>query len=615
MGEPAATTIQLAREPEFLLGRLAVRPAILEVSAGQVRRQLEPRLMQVLVALARRPGAVVSREELIQTCWAGRIVGDDAINRCIHGLRRLAEDMGEFSIETVPRVGYRLGQHNVESGEPGPQVLLAVLAFENLTPDPNLGYFSDGLSEEILHAVARRTNLRVIGRSSSFSLRGVDKSARNVARELGASHLLDGSVRRHGNLVRVSLQLVECEGQTSVWSERFDRDLSDVLALQEDIASAVATALHARFSGPQRARPVDPVAYDLFLQTRPTFSQGAAPSRTIPLLEKAVALAPDFARAWGALAMARIEAYRRLALDTTPLAVRREEVIAAADRALQLDPACGQAHVARANLLSFADYAGREDEFSTAFRDDPGVTDVRTQLGWFLNSVGRNEEALKVAAEGRALDPLNPRIANLHAQMLSANGHHRESLRASAEGLERWPYAFVFVSVPLFLAAALGDDLEVDRLLAVANERHAGSPYLRGCLQRVSTLRDPSPKRRERLLEVLQVQVASTGAADVALLSLAHQIGLRDETFALIEDAPFSHMRTLDGPPPSEMFSAGIIFDRSTSLALLEDPRLLRLCAKLGLCDYWIQTGQWPDCARFAPYNFEAEARRSIAAV
>ena len=150
----------LAGEPDFELGGLRVRPSTREVASGTTSQVLEPRVLQVLIALARRRGAVVSRSDLVAECWGGRAVGDDAINRCIQSLRRVGEALGGFSIHTVKRVGYRLDEQS--SGQAVTPVL-AVLAFDNLSGDPDMGWFSDGLSVEILQTVAQGADLKVIG--------------------------------------------------------------------------------------------------------------------------------------------------------------------------------------------------------------------------------------------------------------------------------------------------------------------------------------------------------------------------------------------------------------------------------------------------------------------
>jgi TolB-like protein len=118
---------------------------------------------------------------------------------------------------------------------------LAVLAFDNLSGDPGMAYFSDGVSEEIQQTFARGADLKVIGRTSSFQLRGADKTVRKAAAELKATHVLDGSVRRRGERVRISAQLIDCASETALWSNRFDRDLTDIFALQDEIAAEVAS--------------------------------------------------------------------------------------------------------------------------------------------------------------------------------------------------------------------------------------------------------------------------------------------------------------------------------------------------------------------------------------
>lgn len=243
--EALSSMIDLAREPPFRLAAVAIRPATREVLGRLGQREvLEPRVMQVLVALAHRRGEVVSRDELIQACWRGRIVGDDAVNRCVASLRRVAQTFGGLAIETIARVGYRLDEIHARAAGDGASVLVAVLPFEALSDEAGMGHLCDGVAEEILQAVSCSTALRVLGRAATSPFRGARKVMRDVADELRATHVLDGSVRRSGLRVRVSAHLIECAGQTTLWSGRFDRDLADVFALQDAVAEAVATALN-----------------------------------------------------------------------------------------------------------------------------------------------------------------------------------------------------------------------------------------------------------------------------------------------------------------------------------------------------------------------------------
>jgi TolB-like protein len=236
--------VDLAREPAFRLARVDVHPATREVIAAGLRQVLEPRVMQVLVALARRRGEVVSRDELIDACWRGRIVGDDAVSRCIAALRRLAAAWGGLVIETVARVGYRLDEVAAAQAEGAAAVvLLAILPFDSLSDESELAHFSEGVTQEILLAVAGGNAMKVIGGAASFHFRGASKVVRNVVDELNATHVLDGSVRRCGQRVRVAAQLIECEGQTILWTGRFDREVADVFESQDAVAEAIASEL------------------------------------------------------------------------------------------------------------------------------------------------------------------------------------------------------------------------------------------------------------------------------------------------------------------------------------------------------------------------------------
>ncbi|MGH6878978.1 MAG: winged helix-turn-helix domain-containing protein [Rhizomicrobium sp.] len=243
MLSPAGPTA-LAQESDFAVGNLSVSPSRLEVCAGEKRETIQPRVMQVLTLLARRRGEVVSRDDLIALCWGGRSVSEDAINRSIAGVRRLADSSGAFSIATVRRVGYRLEQTAQDTPDAAPpihDVVLAVLAFDNLSGETDMAYFSDGVSEEILQTVARSSGLKVIGRGSSFQFRGADKAASHIGAVLKATHILDGSVRRSGTHVRISANLIDCRSWTSF-------NMAASIATGANTASFGYTPEHARGS-------------------------------------------------------------------------------------------------------------------------------------------------------------------------------------------------------------------------------------------------------------------------------------------------------------------------------------------------------------------------------
>jgi TolB-like protein/DNA-binding winged helix-turn-helix (wHTH) protein len=244
--------VVLSREAAFHLGSTRVKPTSCEVLTRDAAVRLQPRVMQVLVAMARAQGEAVTREALVASCWGGIAISDDALSRCIQRLRRLSEVVGSgtLAIETIPRVGYRLRALAPSAVAPlsiatagWGAPLLAVLLFDNLSHDADVIHFSDGVSEEILQTVARGATIRVIGRSSSFNLRGGDKAAKRVGEALCATHVVDGAVRRAGSGLRITTHLIECASETTLWSARFDGDISDVFNMQDQIAVAVAGAL------------------------------------------------------------------------------------------------------------------------------------------------------------------------------------------------------------------------------------------------------------------------------------------------------------------------------------------------------------------------------------
>jgi len=625
--------IDLAHERPFPLAELEVRPATLEVLAAGRREVLEPRVMQVLVALAGNHGEVVSRDDLIQSCWGGRIVGEDAINRCISRLRRLGRTNGAFDVETVPRVGYRLAElagrrtkpspwqlapaADKPEGRPGetfpstparPEApLVAVLPFDNISGDADLLYFSDGVSEEILQTLSNATGLKVIGRSASFQFRGRDKGARRVAGELGCSHVLDGSVRRSGARVRISAQLIECVGQTTLWSDRFDRDLSDVFALQDDIAAAVAAALKSTFAPSANSGPVDPVAYDLYLRARAA-NPGRYGAFDDALLRQATEREPGFAQAWAALAITR--AMHAKSGEGPRIAQASEEARQAAERALSLHPTSGKAYAALAMLEPICGaYAAAEALFEKALAAGPDDVDVLEKYSRWLHGVGRTEAALAHITHAFRLDPLYHQGANWYAALIGLHGRLEDAYEIWDRARARWPDFDVLVFNPLLFAAHGGDWARVDALIAHARAHHLNSVMMSNAIDVAQNLRAKRRGAGRDVIERLRRGLSQTGTVALEPLVRAYGEGRKDEVFDLVEQASFRHLFELGGRLPSEDYGLHVLFRRKS---IRDDPRFVRLCAKLGLCEYWVATGRWPDCADDVSYDFRAEARRLV---
>jgi len=202
--------VVLAHELPFTLGVLTIEPATRQVGLNGHRETVEPRVMQVLVALARGEGAILTRDELVERCWDGRIVGDDAINRALSRARQIATGIGArtFVIETVPRVGYQLtnpsGDGSAAANAASRAPSICVLPFVNMSGDPEQDYFSDGISEDITTDLSKISTLAVTARNTAFTFKGQAVDVRDVARKLGVSHVLEGSVRKAGGRVLIS---------------------------------------------------------------------------------------------------------------------------------------------------------------------------------------------------------------------------------------------------------------------------------------------------------------------------------------------------------------------------------------------------------------------------
>ena len=488
--------------------------------------------------------------------------------------------------------------------------LLAVLPFDNLSGDSEMNYFSDGVSEEIQQAVVRGAGLKVIGRTSSFHFRGQDKDVARVAAELKATHVLDGSVRRSGERVRVTAQVVECARQTTLWSERFDRDLSDIFALQDEIAEAVATALKSAFAAPAPVGKIDPTAYDLYLHVRNDLGWGDQSNLgLVEMLEKVVAMAPSLAPAWATLACARVIRLRRFS-DPGQRAQLRAQVEVAAETALRLDPSSGLAYVAKAYLHPWGRYADQEKLLNQALALSPCDPFILQEMVSFSGGVGRMNEAMDFATRALALDPLYQEAAFGLAMSLHFVGRYDDAMAALKDFAARWPQRD-FAVMAMFWAAAHHDWARFDALVGAASESELFIEARTEAIRVGKILRNPKERDRDKQRALLRGQLARTGAVGYADLAFAGQIGLIEDVFEAVEQATVSHLFDEFGDMPAGLYSPTLIFDPLLNGAMIEDIRFVRFCAKIGLVDYWLQTDRWPDCANKVSYDFRAEARRS----
>lgn len=455
--EVRASRVVLAEAADFDLGRLRIRPIHRKAIFGDQARELEPRVMQVLVALAAHRPEVVSRDRLVELCWDGRIVGDDAINRCILALRHLDRDFapGCFAIETVPRVGYCLIEATPQATE-APRLLhfasraagafarwtrgrggalaaalvalmaagavglagswgdgrreavpasIAVLPFRSLSAgDP---YFAEGIGEEVLARLAREPQFKVAGRSSASELRGAP-NAQDVGRRLAVSYVLEGSVRTQGDRIRVNAALIKTQDGMQLWSNSYDGKLDDVFAIQASIGDAIAVALSRKLIGappPARMLPANGEAYSLYLTARGLLRlrqprNGATAGN---LLRDAINIDPAYAPAWAGLATATQQEAAFQGHDRLVAAIPQAQ--AYARQALRLAPDLDEAHRALAQVSPYGSAEGQA-HFRRAAELDPGNAENLLGLGSAQGAAGEFAEEQASYRRAAALDPL-----------------------------------------------------------------------------------------------------------------------------------------------------------------------------------------------------------------
>jgi adenylate cyclase len=491
--------------------------------------------------------------------------------------------------------------------------VLAVLPFDNLAGDREMTYFSDGISEEILHTIARAHGLSVIGKTSSFQFRGAEKTTRRIVDELRATHMLDGSVRRTGNRVRISAQLIDTATQMTLWSDRYDRDLTDIFALQDEIAAAIAAALDAHFTPAAVPAPVDPDAYDRYLQARAIYAQdmtSADIDRCVALLTETVTRAPNFAMAWGLLAM-----FRGLALPRSSFAdgaALRPAAEAAGARALALDPECGPAFMALALLQpAFAAYAEKRRLADQAFQLTAGDPAVAVFYAVSLATTGQLREACRVFDDLVKREPLSPYYAALRAHFYRSAGETETARRIARDVVTAFPESLIGRLVLGFITAYDGD-------LAGAAAIAAAAPgdalrNLRLLVEFLQSAHDLPPAERSTFVRA--ALAATLPVTYIVQAGMAAHAGEADAAFdyllgAIRAHRPLAYDANDEGRGVARANTSGALFGFHSE-ALRHDPRFAEVCVRLGLHDYWRSTGQWPDCiAEIAPfYDFAASAK------
>jgi TolB-like protein len=472
-----------------------------------------------------------------------------------------------------------------------------VLAFDNLSNDSEMQFFSDGVSEEIIQRLSQGTNLKVIGRSTSFQFRGERKA--EVAEKLGCSHVLDGSIRRAANKVRINANLEKAADKTTLWSERYDRELQDILLVQEDISRSIATALKHTFSG-RAPDAIDPDDYDLYLRASPNTFAPDELRGGVNMLEVVTKRAPKFAAAWGRLAFIRsfLHFYQPYSERGAAKALIEQE----AKKALATDPDNLDALVAQLFALPpFGEFpeGGRRLE---RLRNSPGRGDGKKYVGWYMRTLGMVEESVMAAQAAYELDPLHAMTINQLALAKLAAGHLDKAAPLYENLVESNPGMSFPVSSLLRVYAFQETWTGVDHLIALAEKRSLrefseGLPFIRA-------KRNPTRDNIGAIGSALQ-RCAEAGAVDVSRLVYAAHLGLVDQAYAAAAVSRLGPGRAADDIMGPDAYRTSLLFQANMP-ELRNDKRFPELCARLGLVGYWVETQNWPDCWNEVPYDFKA---------
>jgi adenylate cyclase len=441
----------------IIFGPFRFEPDSARLWAGPDEVRLTLKAAAVLDALLARAGEPVSKEELFASVWRGTVVSDDALVTCIQELRKALGDDAKNPrfIETRHRRGYLFAAPveaaaataggaaavPVPRSERAHGATIGVLPFTDMSPGRDQDYLCEGLAEELIDALTHVAGLRVAARSSSFQFRGSGLDAREVGRQLGVGSLLEGSVRKAGDRLRITVQLIDVTTGYHQWSERFDRELGDVFAIQDEIAETVAAMLRGRaLSAPERraVRRTQTATdvYEYYLRGRQSLHRMTRSDldHSRAMFHHAIEIDPEYAPAWAGLATAHAQTYEWFGSHDADLA----EADRASRIAMELDPELADAHVARGFATSLhRQYDDAERHFEAAARIHPQLFDTYYLHGRAAFARGQISRSAELFARAAAVRPEDFQSRFLQGQSLAMCGRADESRDVNRDSIRR----------------------------------------------------------------------------------------------------------------------------------------------------------------------------------
>jgi TolB-like protein/DNA-binding winged helix-turn-helix (wHTH) protein/Tfp pilus assembly protein PilF len=612
-----------------------------ELRKSGLKVKLQERPFEILAILLERPGEVVTREEFRQRLWSADtfVDFDHSMNASISKLRAaLDEDGGNPRfVGTVGRRGYRfmapvdgLGTASsptatiAEPGEaigaagsvsrsrrfvltagilafivlasfiawqqfrsraarlPAGRVMLAVLPFENLTGDAGQDYFSDGLTEEMIAQLGRLDpqRLGVIARTSVMHYKHSQEQMGQIGRELGVQYVLEGSVRRDSNKVRISAQLIQMRDQSHLWARQYDRELINLLALQGEIAQEIANGIQLTIDDPKRIESAHQAslsreayeAYDLYLKGRYFWNKRTTQGfqHAIEYFEQAIAKDPSYARAHAGLA----DSYALMSgYSLAPQNEFMPKARAAAQRAVELDGRLAEAHTSLALITENYDWdwQNAEKEYRRAIQLDPNYATAHHWYAEYLAYQGRFDEAFAEIERARQLDPLSLIIATDNGAILYFSRQYDRAIKQFRSVLDMEPN---FPRAHLLVFAYVQKGLFADALADIEKWRRSDDAPGIWSIQAYVYGRSGEQAEARRALEKLQ-QLNRRQQMDPAAIALAY-VGMdnKDDAFAWLQKAYSEHSNALTA------LKVDPIYD-----PLRSDPRFQELLRRVGLAN------------------------------
>ena len=449
---------------------------------------------------------------------------------------------------------------------------IAVLPLVNTSGDPANEYFSDGLSEELIAVLAKIPDLKVIGRSSSFLFKGKSDDSKTIGEKLGVGNLIEGSVRKQGDRVRIVAELINAVDGRSLWSETYDRELKDIFAVQNEIATAVADQMKVKLLG-QSARPEaagsseNPAAHNALLQSDFYFQQQTADSvrKSISFLQEAVRLDPNYALAYAKLSQAWRQYAASFAVDDASQGY--DEARQAADKAVSLAPDLPEVRMT-VGLLAMnpgLDFAGGEKEFRHVLQSFPNNAAAKNGLCLSLLAQGRFTEAEEACRQALLLDPLLTNLWFNFGRISVGTGRYKEAEQAFRKGLELQPNASRFHT---YLATL--DILQNHRAQAMANAQLENEGFWRDYAVALVQQTQGDRSAADAALKNFIAKDSSGGAFQVAVLYAIRKEP--DQTFRWLDTAYDARDSGLTQLAVTPFF-----------LPYRDDPRFMALCQKLNV--------------------------------